>query len=212
MKFKAMVIFLSVLAWFAGAEAASLDAIVERVEKRYAGPGFSARFDQKSTLKAMDITDTASGKVFIKRPRLMRWEYEVPEKQIILTDGDELWVYRPEDNQVLTGKTPEYFGDGKGASFLSDIRLVRKTFNVALQRDNAGYHVLKLLPKQKKYDINYVLLYISKRTYDIAKIITYNTYGDENLIEMSNFQFREPDGSVFNFRIPKGTDILKIGE
>ncbi len=212
MKFKAMVIFLSVLAWFAGAEAASLDAIVERVEKRYAGPGFSARFDQKSTLKAMDITDTASGKVFIKRPRLMRWEYEVPEKQIILTDGDELWVYRPEDNQVLTGKTPEYFGDGKGASFLSDIGLVRKTFNVALQRDNAGYHVLKLLPKQKKYDINYVLLYISKRTYDIAKIITYNTYGDENLIEMSNFQFREPDGSVFNFRIPKGTDILKIGE
>jgi outer membrane lipoprotein carrier protein len=212
MKFKAMMIVLSVLAWFAGAEAASLDAIVERVERRYAGPGFTARFDQRSTLKAMDITDAASGKVFIKRPRLMRWEYEAPERQIILTDGDELWVYRPEDNQVLTGKTPEYFGDGKGASFLSDIRLVRKRFNVTVQGDDAGHHVLKLLPKERKYDIDHVLLYISKQTYDIAKVVTYNTYGDENVIEMSGFQFREPDHSVFNFRIPKGTDILKIGE
>ncbi len=191
----------------------SLDTIVDRIEKRYAGPGFTARFDQKSTLKAMDITDTAIGKVFVKRPRLMRWEYESPEKQIIITDGNELWLYRPEDNQVMKGKAPEYFGDGKGASFLTDIRLVRKNFNVTLEKDDDEHHILKLFPKKKKYDIDYVLLFISRNTFDIAKIVTYNSYGDENAIEMKDFQFDQNlDASLFNFLIPEGTDILRIGE
>ncbi|MDM8551413.1 outer membrane lipoprotein carrier protein LolA [Desulfobacterales bacterium HSG2] len=222
MKLKTMIFFLFALVFFNSQPVfcqktspsgnPSLDTIVDRIEKRYAGPGFTARFDQKSTLKAMDITDTAYGKVFIKRPRLMRWEYESPEKQVILTDGAELWLYKPEDNQVMKGKAPEYFGDGKGASFLSDIRLVRKNFNVTPEKDKGDYHILKLMPKEKKLDIESVYLWISKKTYDIVKVITYNTYGDENLIEMSNFQFRDIDGSVFNFIIPEGTDILRLGE
>lgn len=221
MKFKTILFFLFALVFFnsqpafcqkPSPPASPLDTLVDKIEKRYAGPGFTARFDQKSTLKAMNITDTAYGKVFIKRPRLMRWEYEAPEKQIILTDGNELWLYKPEDNQVMKGKAPEYFGDGKGASFLSDIRLVRKNFNVSSEKDKGEYHVLKLVPKEKKLDIDSVYLWISKKTYDIVKVITYNTYGDENLIEMSNFQFRDIDGSVFNFIIPEGTDMLKLGQ
>ena len=32
----------------------------------------------------MDITDTASGKAFFKRPGMMRWEYEEPDRQVIV--------------------------------------------------------------------------------------------------------------------------------
>ncbi|WP_207680418.1 LolA family protein [Desulfonema magnum] len=187
---------------------------MDKVEKRYEGQGFIARFDQKATLKAMELTDTAFGKVFIKRPGMMRWEYEVPEKQIIITDSKTLWMYRPEDNQVMTGNAPTYFGDGKGASFLSDIKVIRKNFIVTLEKNsNPDYHILKLVPKEKKYDIDAIYLSISKTTSDVARIVTYNSYGDETLIELSKFQFNQNlDDAMFSFTIPEGTDILQLEE
>ena len=190
----------------------SLDGIIAGVEKRYGGPGFTARFTQTSTIKAMDITDTAEGKVFIKRPGMMRWEYEIPERQIILTDGDILWIFRTEDNQVMTGKAPAYFGDGKGASFLSNIRVIRDKFIVSLEKDdNPAYYRLKLIPKEKKLDIAYVYLSISKSNFNVEQIITYNSYEDETLIQMSRFQFNQNlDDDIFSFKIPEGADVLQL--
>ncbi|OQX20625.1 MAG: outer membrane lipoprotein carrier protein LolA [Desulfobacteraceae bacterium IS3] len=194
----------------------SIDDIVTRVEKRYSGPGFSARFDQRSTLKDVQITDKGFGKVFIKRPGMMRWEYEAPDKQIIITDGNKLWMYRPDENQVTVGYAPDYFRDGKGASFLSDIRVIRQNFDVSFEKkDDPDYHVLKLLPKdkEKKYDISHIFLSVSKKTGDVAKIITYNTYGDETAIELSSFQLNQKfDDAMFSFVVPEGTDILQMEE
>ncbi|MDH3877689.1 MAG: outer membrane lipoprotein carrier protein LolA, partial [Desulfobacterales bacterium] len=84
----------------------TVDQILGHVENKYTNSKFAADFIQKSTIKAMNITDMATGKVYIKYPGMMRWEYEKPDRQIIITDGDKLWVYRPEDNQVMTGKAP----------------------------------------------------------------------------------------------------------
>ena len=143
---------------------------------------------------------------------MMRWEYEIPEQQIILTDGDILWIFRTEDNQVMTGKAPAYFGDGKGASFLSNIRVIRDKFIVSLEKDdNPAYYRLKLIPKEKKLDIAYVYLSISKSNFNVEQIITYNSYEDETLIQMSRFQFNQNlNDDIFSFKIPEGADVLQL--
>jgi len=187
---------------------------MDSVEKKYAVAGFSACFIQESTLKAMDITDSASGKVTVKRPGKMRWEYEEPDRQIILTDGKDLWIYRPEDNQVMIGKFPSFFGDGKGASFLSDIKLIRQKFNIALEdTDRDDYYILKLLPVKKTYDLSYINLSISKKTFCVEEIITYNLYGDETRIKLVDIKLLEnPEDSMFVFSIPYGTEVLELDE
>lgn len=192
----------------------TVDELLTKIEKRYAGEGFSARFDQRSSLKAMEITDTASGKVMIRRPGMMRWEYEKPDKQIIITDGSTLWIYRPDDHQAMTGKAPAYLGDGKGASFLSDIRLVRKNFDVTPEdMDEPCCHTLKLMPRQKQHDIASIYLLISKHTSDVLQIVTYNAYGDQTIIDLSEFQLDQKfDDSMFTFTAPPGTDILQLDE
>jgi len=191
-----------------------LDEILENVENRYALPGFSAHFFQVSTLKDMQIKDTASGTILVKRPGMMRWDYEKPERQIIITDGKTLWIHRPEENQVLIGRAPYFFGDGKGAGFLSDIKLIRRKFTILLEKTgDVKYHVLKLLPGKKTIDFKEVVLSISKKTFDVVQIVTYNAYGDETRIELSHIAFlKNPDDSMFSFMIPEGTDVLKLDE
>jgi outer membrane lipoprotein carrier protein len=195
----------------------SVDQILDRVEKRYTNSKFSADFIQKSTLKAMDITDVATGKVYIKYPGMMRWEYEKPDRQIIVTDADRLWIYRPEDNQVMTGKAPTFFRDGKGASFLSDIRLIRQKFDISLEQggpaENDLFYHLKLIPREKTLDISEISLMVSRQTFNVLQVMTLNFYGDETRIDLINFAFNvNIEDSLFSFTIPPGVDVLQIDE
>ena len=195
----------------------SLDQILEGVENRYTHSKFTADFIQKSTIKAMDITDQATGKVYIKYPGMMRWEYEKPDRQIIITDADQLWVYRPADGQVMTGRAPTFFSDGKGASFLSDIRLIRQKFDISLEQGQPAegdlFHHLKLIPREKTLDISEIRLMVSRQTFNVLQVMTLNFYGDETRIDLINFRFgADLDDSLFSFTVPEGVDVIQIDE
>ena len=187
-----------------------IDKILKKIEKRYKGNGFSALFFQKSTLKAMEITDTASGRAYFKKPAMMRWEYDIPERQYIITNGKSLWIYKPEDNQVLIGKFPTFFGNGKGVSFLSDIRLIREIFFFSMEpADKKGNTVLKLIPKKKNPDLTKIYLYISKENNNIVRLLSYNEYEDETRIDFFNINFKaKMKDSMFVFNIPDNSDIV----
>lgn len=191
-----------------------LEDVVKKVERRYAGSGFSAEFYQSSKIAAMEITDTASGRIFVKRPGMMRWEYEKPDRQSVITDGNTLWIYRPEDNQVMMGKAPEFFGSGKGAGFLSDMKLIRQQFRIFLaKKAKEGYHILELLPIERTFDVSVIYLSVSIKTFDIVEIVTYNSYGDENKIRLSNIQLKKNlDDSMFSFQTPQGVEILHLDQ
>jgi outer membrane lipoprotein carrier protein len=189
--------------------------IIKKVEARYDVLGFSADFFQESTLKAMDITDTAQGRITIKRPGKMRWEYDQPEKQIIVSDGIQLWIYRPEDQQVMVGGAPDFFGDGKGASFLSDIKLMRKNFQIIMAEtdDGDGHTVLELEPISEDANIARIFISIVPETFDIVEVITYNPYGDETRIKLKNINFRETiDDAIFRFEVPPGVEIMQLAQ
>ena len=191
-----------------------LEQILDRMEKHYAGNSFKAEFVQESTVKAMEITDFATGKIFVRYPGKMRWEYEKPEKQIIITDGFKLWIYRPADNQVMTGSAPAFFSDGKGASFLSDITLVRKKFHITLgESKDDFFYELELKPLEKTLDVTDIRLSVTKNTFTVIRVITYNSYGDENRIEFLNHKFNvDLKDSLFSFKAPEGADVLQLDE
>lgn len=189
-----------------------VDQILDGMEKRYAGSGFAADFFQESMLKALQITDTAEGTLTVKRPGKMRWEYIVPDPQVIITDGQSLWIYRPTDNQVMVGAAPEFFSQGKGAGFLSDIRLIRESFIVEQQpAENETYFRLRLLPRKPNNDIAELILSIDKQSFQVDQVVTRNAYGDKTRIVLNNYRFNvDPDDALFNFSIPEGVDVVQI--
>ncbi len=191
-----------------------LEQILDRMEAQYTNKSFKAEFAQESTLKAMDITDFATGRMYVRYPGMMRWEYEKPENQIIITDAKKLWIYRPADNQVMTGSAPDFFSDGKGASFLSDIKLVRKKFKISLEQSkDAFFYELKLQPIEQTLDVTDIRISVTKNSFTVVRIVTYNSYGDVNYIELINHQFTvDLDDRLFSFDIPPGTDVLQIDE
>ncbi|MEN8244524.1 MAG: outer membrane lipoprotein carrier protein LolA [Thermodesulfobacteriota bacterium] len=190
----------------------TMDQVLDEVEKVYTSAGFSADFIQASTIKAMEITDSASGRLMVKYPGKMRWIYQSPEEQIIVSDGEHLWIYRPEDNQVLRGQASSFFGDGKGAGFLSDIRRIRDDFHITLEDIRFGeFYSLMLVPRQKTWDLVRINLLVSKQNYYITQVYTYNAYEDVTRIEFSNLEFNTAlESSLFEFKMPANVDILEL--
>ena len=209
--------FLTVLALMiaiCGDSTADTDEVLVQVRERYANQDFTANFYQTSVLKAMDITDTAAGTLMVSPPGNMRWQYETPDPQLIVTNGERLWVHRPDENQVMIGKPPAIFGEGKGAGFLADITELEKNFDVStldqLADEESVY--LKLIPKKENPDLAKVLIKIDRTTATIQAVTTYNAFDDETRIELENVQFGPLDKALFSFEPPQGADVVSLDE
>jgi len=199
----------------------NIDQAIGVIEARYRKACFRADFYQESTLKAMDMTDTAQGHALFKWPGMMHWTYENPEKQYIITNGDDLWIYRPSDHQVMVGKSPDYFGKGKGGSFLTDIDLLRSSFDISwaikddpcLHKTNDTHAVILLIPKKKNPDFDKLYIVFNPQKGDIIEIITFNSYQDRTRIQFKNVKFNESlKDSEFSFTIPDGTDVVHLAQ
>ncbi len=188
--------------------------ILDRVQQRYSGGDFEADFVQESHLKTMDMVDTARGHLYFGRPGMMRWHYRVPEEYLIITDGDTLWIYRPEENQVMLGRSVDYFGSKGGADFFTKPRELSREFTLELApkevREKAHY-VLRLVPRRERPNLAELYLFVSKDTFHIVKSVTYNAFGDRTTIRFDSYRFdRGLDSSLFVFEIPNGAEVLQL--
>ena len=79
----------------ARAETACRDAFMDRIQTVYQGiRSFSGRFTQEDRQKDGKVLQ-AQGQVAYERPGRMRWNYEPPNEQLVVTDGRSVWLYDP---------------------------------------------------------------------------------------------------------------------
>jgi outer membrane lipoprotein carrier protein len=192
----------------------SVFQILDKVQQRYSVADFEADFTQSSRLDAVGIVDTAEGHVSFKPPAMMRWHYKTPDEYFIIADAQNVWVYRPMENQVMAGKAADYFGDRKFTDFFAEPKKLLDDFDIQWapgQLQAEDYYVLRLLPRKSQPNLAEVFLFVSKTTFDIYKSIVFNAFGDQTTLRFSDFQFDQGlHRSLFEFKIPKGADVMQL--
>jgi outer membrane lipoprotein carrier protein len=188
--------------------------VLDRVQQRYAAGDFEADFVQELQLKTMGMVDTARGHLYFGRPGMMRWHYKVPEEYLIITDGDTIWIYRPEENQVMLGRAVDYFGNKKGADFFTKPGELSREFTIELAPKDVqeeAYYVLRLVPRTERPNMTELYLFVSKETFQIVKSVTYNAFGEKTTIQFDGYRFdRGLNSSLFVFEIPKGAEVVPL--
>ncbi len=192
------------------------EEILSNIEKKYTGKSFQADFKQISKLTALDIVETATGKAWFSHPGKMRWLYLTPERHEIITNGNDLWIFRPDQDQVMRGDAKKFFKAGTGGAFLSDIGLMRENFTIETieteetNKTDETHVTLLLTAKQKNPDMDSITIKVSSKTHEIQQVTTHNAYGDTTMFEFSNIQFNQIDESVFEFKVPDGLNIIDM--
>ena len=185
-------------------------AILDGIEDRYAGKSFSADFIQTSTLSALDITETASGKALFSHPGKMKWQYLSPERHDIITNGTDLWIFRPEENQVMRGDAARFFQSGAGGAFLSDISLIRKNYTVSVKAATDEWVELLLEDKSDNPDIQRIIIQVSRNRFLISTVTTKNAFNDTTRFVFTDIRFQNIPDDRFEFTIPSGVNILDM--
>ena len=115
--------------------ASDLDAVLKGIRQRYGNAiDLKADFKQETFVKTLGRKQVKQGTVMFKQPDKMRWDYSMPDKQRLLTDGFTLWVYQPDEKVVYmrkldainSAKVPMQILAGKIDIIIGTHRLVQK--------------------------------------------------------------------------------------
>ncbi|NPA24519.1 MAG: outer membrane lipoprotein carrier protein LolA [Deltaproteobacteria bacterium] len=124
------------------------DAILKRIRQKFNRPeAWSGYFTQTTTYADSDETAVASGRILIQGPDKMRWEYEEPEKQLLVSDGKTVWYYTPDLNQVMTGAVKDIREARIIISLLAEIKSRIKGFDLTVE-ENEKQVMITLRPEK----------------------------------------------------------------
>jgi outer membrane lipoprotein carrier protein len=196
------------------ADAKSADAIVDALQKSYdATADFTADFRQETEVKTLNRSLKAWGKVSFKRPGKMFWRYDEPKGQFVLADGQFLYFYQPEQNQIIKSPLKNAFRTDIPLSFLLGIGNLKKDFNAELKATDENQYVLRLLPKGDSGGFGEILLGVNKNSADIVWASVRDASGNLTMIRFS--AMRKGVGlkdSLFTLKIPDGADVVELGQ
>jgi outer membrane lipoprotein carrier protein len=184
--------------------------VVAKVQKYYdATHELHARFEQRieSPTRAPTL---GSGDVWIKKPGKMRWDYQKPEKKLMVSDGSTLWVYEPEDEQAFKQELRSSTLPSQVSFLIGEGRLSQE-FDASKQPGigGPGEVALKMVPKTGTAAYRYLVFVVDAATGQVKQTIIYGQDGTTNRLSFAAVeQNKGIDDAKFKFAPPAGTRIL----
>ncbi len=192
-----------------------IKVLVERLEAHYdALDGFEAEFTQRYQRKILRRAVEESGRVFVKKPGRMRWEYQSPEEKLFVTDGSRSYFYIPIENQVMVSHHPQgAMGMGEGSPFELLTGRSRMTDSFAFFASDApptrGGKVLHLIPIRRHEEFEDVEMEVDPETGELLRVVLIDAQRNrtEFIFENIRKDIDLPE-SLFQFTIPSGVEVV----
>jgi len=195
------------------AENKEADAVVEALQNRVnATQDFVAEFRQETEIKTLNRTIKASGKVYFKRPGKMLWRYDEPKGQYVLADGKDLYMYQPEQAQVIKTPLRSAFRSDVPLSFLLGIGSLKRDFQYRLKPAEKGVNVIQLTPKSELGQVGELLLGVDAKDSELQWVRIQDAVGNVTSVRFSSIQRGVGvKDSLFHAEIPKGAEVVELG-
>ncbi len=178
---------------------AKLDAFAGGVKS------ISASFEQQ-IFTSKSKGKITQGTLALKAPRLFRWETTSPTKQLIVADGEKVWIYDPDLEQV-TVRSQGTEEAHSPLTVLTDVSQLDRDFTTSEQGERDGLTWLRLKSKDKEPQFAYCDLGFDAK--DLARMRFEDTLGNTTEIRFADWQ-RDPKlkPDAFTFTPPKGVDVI----
>jgi outer membrane lipoprotein carrier protein len=201
MRFVSLAALLLALA--GNAAAAGVDALRSYLRETSAA---SAQFTQIVYDRSMRKLQETSGTMHFSRPGRIRWSYEKPYEQLIVGDGDRLWVYDKDLNQVTVKAMAQALG-GSPASLLAGSNDIEKDFRLTATGDQDGLNWLEAIPRSGESTFQKVRLGFGKAGLEAMDLT--DGFGQTTVVRFTSI-VRNPKLSpdLFRFTPPKGADVI----
>jgi outer membrane lipoprotein carrier protein len=143
----------------------------------------------------------------------MRWVYAAPDAKEFVSDGFKLYSYIPQDKQVFVTDVPQNDQASTPALFLAGKGDLARDFTASAadvpQGMPAGSRALKLVPRAKQQEYDWLILVVDPATLQIRGLVTVDAQGGQSSFSFANL--KENVGIAdkeFAFKMPRGVDVV----
>ena len=170
---------------------------------------FQADFRQELRDTAGQVLEVSAGRVLIKRPNRFQWLYQEPYEQLVLADGERLWIY----DKGLAQASVALIGEALAATpamLLSGERVVSEEFEMQASFERDGLQWVLLKPRPANSDFRRLALAFEGATLRFMEL-------EDNLSQVTWIEFSNADlnpalnDDQFRFEPPEGVDVIGEG-
>lgn len=193
--------------------------VVKQLQARYEKTkDLQADFSQKTKIEGFERPVMSAGKVYMKKPGRLRWDYHDPSSEQIYVNQNDVKMYVPEHKQVLVGKLTQMAASKAPLELLRGVARLDESFDIeptpGTARGAGGIPFITLIPKGKEpeatQNIQKIVVEVFPKTYFIRTVSLYEVSGNVAVFEFSNLK---PDlglgNDVFDFKAPPDAEVVR---
>lgn len=185
---------------------ANADDASELVELLGGMSSFEAHFKQIMLDAKGNYLQQTEGIIAVKKPDLLYWKTEPPMEQLLVSDGEQLWFYDPELEQVTVQPLDHRVTQTPALLLSGDLSRLQQSYSISQEREEAARYFL-LYPKDPDS-----LFEQLKLTFLNGRLVQMHLA--DSLGQRSSLEFMDPrtnlplDDQLFRFTPPEGVDLI----
>lgn len=175
---------------------------------------FAGRFRQEFYDALLERRSLSEGTVLFKRPGLMRWSYQKPDRMLIVIGSEKIWIYDPD----LENVTIQNVDDVKKLDSLSflfkseslDLHFEEVAPTTLFLDASAETAQLYLKPKKPHQNLAELQIALDDRTRRIKQFVVVDAQQSFRKITFADLNYSvEIDSSQFHFVPTEGMEIIE---
>jgi outer membrane lipoprotein carrier protein len=156
--------------------------------------------------KVAKAPQDSTGTFVFARPGKFIWTYQKPYEQVLQADGETLYIYEKDLNQVTTRKLGNALGSSPAAILFGSNDL-EKNFTLSEAGERDGLEWLNATPKSK--DTTFAQIAIGMKDGLPQQMELKDNFGQSSILKFSNFERNPALGAqAFKFEVPKGAEVV----
>jgi len=195
-----------------GASPLSPLELAEKLQAQYEETrSMSADFQQAASVPMSNRKRLGAGRVVILKPGRIRWDYETPDRQVLISNGKKVFMYFANSRQMIVQPVSEYINSDVTYSFFVGTGDIVRDFEVlkADRPDQGELRAIKLVPKAAHPQVDYLHVWIDKG-YVMKRLEVVDHFGSVTELVFSNMKRNEKvDPEIFTITPPAGTEIIE---
>ncbi len=183
----------------------SNEAIRQLAEFLTETDSFSGQFQQTVYDENGETLQVSKGQVALAKSKRFRWQYMQPHSQLILADGEYLWIYDEELLQATAKPIEEVLGSAP-IMLLTDINSLFRDFEIENEGSLGDLKWISLIPRVQDMEFHRIRIGLDKA--GIKKMELHDRFSQKTVIEFTDVEtsLSFPTG-YFTFKVPEGVDV-----
>lgn len=167
-----------------------------------------AEFSQTVFDEQNNLMQQSGGQVFMQRPGRFRWDYQQPYAQLIIADGERLWLYDIDLEQITVKRLDESISAAPLA-VLSGAAPVEQVFEVGQAYTRDGLQWYELYPKNQQSEFHLLRVGFADGTETLRVLELEDNFQRRTRLDLDKVE-RNPslDKGLFEFTPPAGVDVV----